>query len=409
MTEKKLPDEVVDALLEGYTGPEDLLGKDGLLQELTRRLLERALEVEMRHHVGYGREESREEKRQNTRNGASRKRVLTENGEVEVSIPRDREGSFEPILVPKHVRRLKGFDERVLGMYARGMTTGEIQEFVAEQYGIEISRGMVSDVTDAVTEEVKEWQNRPLESLYAVVFFDALRVKIRDEGQVKNKAVYLALGYRLDGTREILGLWIEQTEGARFWLRVMNELKNRGVADILIAVVDGLKGFPETITTVFPETEVQTCIVHLLRNSLEFVNHKDKSKVVEALRTIYRAPSAEAAAQELDYFAASELGAKYPPIVALWRRHWEQVIPFLAYPQEIRKLIYTTNALESVHMRLRKIAKSRGHFPSDEAATKLLYLVIRNMTKKWGKPVAWHAALTQFAILFADRIAAVNR
>lgn len=409
---QKFSDEVLAELLAGYEKPDDLMGRGGILEQLTKALMEKALGAELSYHLGYTKEEGRAEKRGNQRNGYSKKRVLTDNGELELEIPRDREGSFEPQLVPKGERQLSGFDERLIAMYARGMTVREIQAFLEEQYGVAVSPDFISTVTDAVTdavlEEVKEWQSRPLESLYPVVIFDALRVKIRDEGVVKNKAVYLALylalAIRSDGIKEILGLWIEQTEGAKFWLRVMTELRNRGVHDILIAVVDGLKGFPEAITAVFPQTQVQTCIVHLLRNSLEFVNWKDYKPVTQALRNVYRAETAELAWERLEEFADSNWGRKYPTIAPLWRRRWEQVIPFMAYPLEIRRAIYTTNALESVHMRLRKIIKSRGHFPNDEAATKLLYLALRNISKKWTMaPREWKAAMAQFTILFDDR------
>jgi transposase-like protein len=389
--------------------PEDLLGKGGLLEQLTQALVERALGAELEHHLGYSKGEGRQQKRGNQRNGYSKKRVLTDVGEMALAIPRDREGSFEPQLVGKYERRLRGFDERIIAMYARGMTVREIQGFLEDQYGVEVSPDLVSTVTDAVLEEVKEWQVRPLEPMYPVVIFDALRVKIRDEGTVKNKAVYLALAIRTDGVKEILGLWIEQTEGAKFWLRVMTELRNRGVQDILIAVVDGLKGFPDAITAVFPQTQVQTCIVHLLRNSLEFVSWKDYKSVTQALREVYRAENADTARQRLEEFAESDWGRKYPTIAPLWRRHWEQVIPFLTYPLEMRRAIYTTNALESVHMRLRKIIKSRGHFPNDEAAAKLLYLALRNISQKWTMPPRdWKLAMSQFAILFEDRFRRVG-
>lgn len=401
----KIRDEVLAELLAGYEKPDDLLGEGGILEQLTKALVERALGAELSHHLGYEKGDGRQRKRENQRNGYSQKRVMTENGALEIEVPRDRAGTFEPQIVPKGERRLSGFDERIIALYARGMTVREIQAFVEEQYGVTVSPDLISTVTDGVLEEVKEWQNRPLEPLYPVVIFDALRVKIRDEGVVRNKAVYLALAMGRDGHKEVLGLWIEQTEGAKFWLRVMNELKNRGVEDILIAVVDGLKGFPEAITAVFPQTQVQTCIVHLLRNSLEFVGWKDYNAVTGALKEVYRAETAQAAEQRLEAFAASEWGQKYPTIAPLWRRQWEHVIPFLAYPQEVRQVIYTTNALESLHMRLRKIIKNRGHFPNDEAAAKLLYLALRNITRAWTMPPrTWKAAMNQFAILFEERM-----
>ena len=408
-SETRIREGLLAELLTEYEKPEDLLGEGGILEQLTKALVERALGAAPRgypsHHLGYEKGKGRGQKRENQRNGYSQKRVITENGLLDIEVPRDRAGTFEPQLVPKGDRRLNGFDERIIALYACGMTVREIQAFVVEQYGVEVSPELISTVTDGVLEEVKEWQTRPLEPLYPVVIFDALRVKIRDEGVVRNKAVYLALAMRRDGYKEVLGLWIEQTEGAKFWLRVMNELKNRGVEDILIAVVDGLKGFPEAITTVFPQTQVQLCIVHLLRNSLEFVGWKDYKPVIQALKEVYRAETVAAAQARLEAFAASEWGQKCPTIAPLWRRHWEQVIPFLAYPQEVRQVIYTTNALESLHMRLRKIIKNRGHFPNDEAATKLLYLALRNITREWTMPPrTWKAAMNQFAILFEERM-----
>jgi len=321
-----------------------------------------------------------------------------------LAIPRDRAGRFAPQLVPTPQRRLPGFDEKVIAMYTRGLTVPEMQAHLAELYGVAVSPDLISTVTDAVLEEVTAWQHRPLAPLYPVVFFDALRVKIRDEGTVRNKAVYVALGVRSDGRKDVLGLWIAQSEGAKFWRRVMSELQARGVADILIAVVDGLKGFPEAITSVFPETTVQTCIVHLQRHSLRYVTWTDRKKVAAALRAIYRAPTVEAAAEHLAAFAAGAWGQKYPPIVTAWRRHWEQVIPFFAFPPPVRRILYTTNAIESLHMQLRKALKTRGHFPNDTAALKLLYLVLRNITLKWrNAPREWKEAMIQFAILYPDR------
>jgi transposase-like protein len=322
-------------------------------------------------------------------------------------VPRDRQGRFEPQLVPKWQKRLPGFDQKIIALYARGMTVREIQALLEEQYHVEVSPDFISTVTDAVHAEVSEWQNRPLEKMYPLVFFDALRVRIRDEGTVRNKAVYLALGVEADGTRKVLGLWIEQNEGAKFWLKVMNELRNRGVEDVLIAVVDGLKGFPEAITAVYPHASVQTCLVHLIRHSLSYCGWKDYPAVAAALKLIYRAENAAVAAARLSEFEAGEWGRKYPTIGASWRRAWEEVIPFFAYPAEVRKIIYTTNAIESLNGQLRKILKTRGHFPSDEAATKLLYLALRNITAKWKKPpTGWTAAANQFAIQFGPRFTA---
>lgn len=334
--------------------------------------------------------------------------VLTEDGAIEIDVPRDRNGSFEPQIVPKGETRLDGFDDKIISMYGRGMTVREIQGHLRELYGVEVSPDLISRVTDAVLDEVREWQNRPLDAVYPVVFFDALRVKIRDESVVKNKAVYVALALDYEGHKHVLGLWIEQIEGAKFWLRVMNELKNRGVADIVFAVVDGLKGFPDAITAVFPQAIVQTCIVHLIRHSLSFVSWKDRKPLVPALRAIYRSETADLALQRLAAFEES-WGKKYPAIGQAWRPAWNEVIPFFAYPPEIRKMIYTTNAIESLHMGLRKIIKNRGSFPNDEAAMKLLYLALRNLGVHWRPAVEWRAAYAQFAIMFPDRLPAVVR
>lgn len=401
---EKREDELIEALLEKYgRSQEAILGENGLLAELKKRVVEKALSGELTHHLGY-RPGEKPEGEENHRNGYSRKTILGEEGKMEIAVPRDREGSFEPLLIPKGQRRFEGFDEKIIAMYARGMTVREIQGFLLDQYRVDVGADFISTVTDAVLEEVQEWQNRPLDQMYPVVFFDAMRVKIRDEGSVKNKAVYLALGMTAEGIKEVLGIWVEQNEGAKFWLKVMNELRNRGVDDILIAVVDGLKGFPEAITTVFPETNVQTCIVHLTRYSLSFCGWKDRQKVANELKTIYRAETAETAAQRLGEFEAGPWGKKFPMIGQSWRRNWEQVIPFYGYAPEIRKMIYTTNAIESLNMQLRKVLKNRGHFPNDEAATKLIYLALRNITKKWKKPpVQWKAAAGQFAIQFGTR------
>ena len=403
---KEIRKELLDELLEGYEGPEDLLGDEGLLRGLQKALMERAFGAELTEHLGYEKGDPAGHGSGNSRNGHGRKRVLTESGSVDVAVPRDRNGSFEPQLVKKGQSRLPGFDEKVISLYARGMTQREIRGHLEELYAISVSPDLISRVTDAVIEAVKAWQSRPLDPVYAVIFFDALFVKIRDEGTVRNKAVYLAIGIRLDGTKEVLGLWIEQTEGARFWLRVMNELKARGIRDCLIAVVDGLKGFPEAISAVFPETLVQTCIVHLMRHGLSLCAYKDRRQVAKDMKEIYRAGTAEAAADRL-----AELeqlwGAKYPSIVAGWRRHWEEVIPMFAFPPEIRRLIYTTNAIESLHRSLRKIIKTRGHFPNDQAASKLLFLALRNIEKGWkAAPKEWLPALNQFDILFGERLTA---
>ena len=321
-----------------------------------------------------------------------------------MTVPRDREARFDPVLIGKYQRRLPGFDDKVISLYTRGMSAREIQAHLEEIYGAEVSPQLISDVTGAVSAEIAEWQSRPLEPLYPVVFFDAIRVKIRDQGSVSNKAVYLALGVAPDGRKHILGLWIDPNEGAKFWLRIVNELRSRGVKDILIAVVDGLKGFPEAVNAAFPQTLVQTCIVHLLRNSLAYVSWQDRRQVVAALKPIYQAPTADAALQALGAFEAGEWGRKYPAVAPLWRRQWDQVIPFFAFPPEIRRIIYTTNAIESLNSTIRTAVRSRGHFPSDDAAIKLLYLVLRRVSKDWKMPQReWTAAMTQFAIMFGER------
>jgi len=394
--------EVLDALFEGYERPEDMLGPGGIFDQLKKALAERALGAELTAHLAE--EAAAPAPRRNHRNGTTPKTVQTDTSALDLAIPRDRAGTFTPQLVKKYQRRLPGFDAKVISLYARGMTVREMQGHLAELYGVDVSPGLISAVTDAVLDAVTTWQQRPLAPLYPVVFFDALRVKIRDEGAVKNKAVYLALGVLPDGQRDVLGLWIEQTEGAKFWLRVMTELQARGVQDILFAVVDGLHGFPDAITSVFPHTTIQTCIVHLLRHSLHFATWKDRKAVAAALKGIYRAIDATAAEQALAEFAAGPWGQKYPPIAAAWRRQWPQVIPFYAYPLPIRRVLYTTNAIESLHMQLRKALKTRGHFPNDEAAVKLLYLVLRNITARWQRgPRDWTQAMTQFAILYPDR------
>ena len=393
--------EILKELLKGYEKPEDLMGKDGILKQLTKALVESAMGAELTNHLGYEKGDRAGKKVKNLRNGSSKKTLIGEDGAVEIEVPRDREGTFEPQIVKKGQRRFDGFDEKIVAMYARGMTVREIQAFLKEQYGTQVSPDLISEVTDAVLDEVRIWQGRPLEKMYPIVFMDALRVKIRDEGTVMNKAVYMALGVRRDGTREVLGLWIQQTEGARFWRGVVTELQNRGVETILLAVVDGLKGFPEAIQAVFPDTDVQGCIVHLLRNSMEFCNWKDRRAVAAELKGIYKAANAQAAADCLTAFEEGPFGKRYPPIARLLHGAWEQVIPFLAYPPSVRKIIYTTNAIESLNARLRKILKTRGHFPNDEAASKLIYLVLRNESKKWTKTIAtWTEALIHFAILY---------
>jgi len=396
--------EHLDELLAGYEKPEDLLGEDGLFKQLKKALLERALGAELTHHLGYEKGDPAGRGTGNNRNGTSPKTVLTEDGSVEIDVPRDRNGSFEPQIVAKGETRLDGFDDKIISLYARGMTVREIQGHLRELYAVDVSPDLISRVTDAVLDEVREWQNRPLDAVYPVVFFDALRVKIRDESVVKNKAVYLALALDCEGHKHVLGLWIEQSEGAKFWLRVMNELKNRGVDDLLFAVVDGLKGFPDAITAVFPKAIVQTCIVHLIRHSLSFVSWQDRKHLLPALRAIYRAKDAETGRKALDDFDAGLWGQRYPAIAQSWRRNWEHVVPFFAFPESVRRIIYTTNAIEALNSKLRRAVRTRGHFPSDDAAIKLLYLVLNRAAHAWKRPPReWYEAKTQFAVVFGER------
>lgn len=391
--------ELLDQLLAGRD-PKTVLDSGGLIGDLKKALAERMLGAEMDVHL----DAEAAAGIANHRNGSSSKTVLTPEGPMELSIPRDRHGRFDPALIAKYRRRFPGFDDKIIALYARGMSTRDIQAHVRELYGIEVSPDLVSAVTDQVIEEVTAWQARPLEPSYAIVFFDALRVKIRDEGMVRNKAVYLAIGMDASGQKHVLGMWIEQTEGAKFWLRVMNELKSRGTNDILIAVVDGLKGFPEAITAVFPDTVVQTCIVHLIRYSMQFASWKERKLIAAALQPIYRADSAQDAERELQAFDEGIWGRKYPAIAQSWRRNWAAVIPFFAFPTEVRKIIYTTNAIESLNASVRKAVRNKGHFPSDQAATKLIWLALRNITENWKRPpIAWQAAKAQLAIQFGER------
>ncbi len=399
--ELNIPKELLDQLVSGPMTQGDL---ETMFRSLKKAVIERAMSAEMTEHLGYGPGQAKPEGQRNHRNGASPKTVLTDDGPVRIEVPRDRAGSFEPQIIGKHERRFTGFDQKIVAMYARGMTVREIQGYLQEMYGTEVSPEFISKVTDEVMAEVVAWQSRPLEAMYPVVFFDALRVKIRDDAVVRNKAVYLALGVLPDGSRDVLGIWIEQTEGAKFWLKVFNDLKTRGCGDILIAVVDGLKGLAEAIEVAFPATTVQTCIVHLIRNSLDYASWKDRKAVAAALRPVYTASSDTAALAELDAFAAGPWGTKYPTIVQSWRRAWENVIPFFVFPPEVRRVIYTTNVIESLHMQLRKIIKTRGHFPNDDAATKLLWLALRNvMSKSIRSTREWKIAMNQFAILYGER------
>ena len=396
----KIPPELLDQLVKGPMTAEAV---EDISRSLKKALIERALGAELSHHLNEN-GEANEPKSANHRNGKSGKTVLTDDGPLRIAVPRDRAGEFEPRLIGKHERRFTGFDDKITALYARGLTVREIQRFMAELYGTEVTPEFISTVTDAVLSEVTAWQSRPLEPMYPVIFFDALRVKIREDNVVRNKAVYLALGVQPDGTRDILGLWIENTEGAKFWMKVFNDLKTRGVADILIAVTDGLKGMAEALASVYPATTLQTCIVHLIRNSLDYASWKDRKALAKAIRPIYTAPSAEAAEAELNAFESSAWGEKFPTVAAAWRRAWPYVIPFFAFPPGVRKVIYTTNAIESVNARIRKIIKTRGHFPSDEAASKLIWLALRNITADWSRAARdWKEAMNQFAILYQER------
>jgi putative transposase len=404
--EKSIDNELIDNLLKNYKKPEDLVGENGLLKQLTKQLLERAMAAEMTEHVGYDKHDPGGNNSGNSRNGKSAKTIKGTFGELALETPRDRNGTFEPQIIEKHQTRFTGFDKNILSLYSRGLSTREIQQHLEEIYGVEVTAGLISSVTDEVIDEVKTWQNRQLDAVYPIMYLDAIQFKVRDSGHVKNKAIYLAIGVTIEGYKEVLGLWIAQTEGAKFWLQVVTELKNRGVTDIFIACVDGLKGFPEAIESVFPQTEVQLCIVHLVRHSLNFVGWKQRKEVAADLKLIYRAATEAEADQRLTEFSL-KWDAKFPMIAKSWRSNWTRVIPLFGHPPEIRKIIYTTNAIESLNMSLRKVTKARGSFPNDEAVSKLLYLALRNIAKKWTMPVhAWKDALNRFAIIYENRLPA---
>jgi len=403
---KPIRKELLDELLAEYANPEDLTGPEGLLKRLTGALVERALQAEMTDHLGYEPGAAEGQGSGNSRNGAGKKTLRTDQGDVTVEVPRDRNGTFEPKLVKKHQRSFKGFDDKILSMYARGMSVRDIQAHLAEIYGTEVSPDLISRVTDSVVDEVQAWQTRPLDAVWPIVFLDALVIKVRDQGVVQNKSAYIALGMGVDGHKEVLGIWLESNEGAKFWLKVISELKNRGVQDILIACCDGLKGFPQAIEAVFPKAVVQTCIVHMIRNSVRFVGWQQRKAVCAELRAVYGAPTEQAALAELDAFEAKH-AQRYPAIASSWRSNWERVRPFFDFPADLRKLIYTTNAIESLNFQLRKVTKAKGHFPNDEAATKLLYLALRNAEKKWTMvPRFWNSALNQLVIYFPGRLPA---
>ncbi|HXO06628.1 MAG TPA: IS256 family transposase [Solirubrobacteraceae bacterium] len=399
----KLPDELVDELLAGASSEEEIVGPGGLLSQLTKRLVERAMEVELTDHLGYEPHREPPGGTGNTRNGSTRKRLATEHGPVEIHAPRDRDGSFEPKIVRKRQRRFEGFDEKILALYSRGLSVRDVQAHLREIYGVEVSSGLISQVTDAVMDDARAWQQRPLEDVYPVLFLDAFVVKIREGGSVQRRACYLALGVSMDGSRDVLGMWFQATEGAKFWMQVLTELKQRGVRDILICCVDGLKGFPEAIEAVFPETVVQTCIVHLIRTSLKYVPRRQYDQVVKDLKPIYTAINSDAAEQALEAFD-QKWGTQLPVITQAWRDSWEYVIPFLAYEPEVRRVIYTTNAIEALNRQLRKAVKTKGHFPTEDAARKLLYLAIQNAVPQWTRTRGWTKALLAFKIQFGDRL-----
>jgi putative transposase len=397
-------DELLDILMKDYKKPEDLIGENGLLKQLTKRLLERAMQAEMTDHLGYDKHAPAGKNSGNSRNGASKKTVKGEFGNLDIIVPRDRNSKFEPIIIPKGESRFTGFDDKIISMYARGMTTRDIQGHLEEIYGVDVSPTLISQVTDAISEEVKLWQNRPLDEVYPIVYLDAVRIKVRHDSRVINKAVYLGVGVNIHGIKEVLGMWTAENEGAKFWLQIVTELKTRGVKEIFIACVDGLKGFPEAIEAVFPQTQVQLCIVHMVRHSLNYVSWKQRKQVADDLKTIYQAPTVDMAAANLEAFAA-KWDASHPTIAKSWRNNWERIIPLFSYPPEIRKAIYTTNAIESMNMSLRKVTKNRGHFPSDDAMFKLLYLALKNIAKKWTMPIRdWKSALNQFSIIFEGRM-----
>ena len=396
--------EVVDELLKDYKKPEDIIGENGLLKQLTKAIIERALGAELTSHLGYEPHAAEGKNSGNSRNGTSRKTLKSDLGDLPIEVPRDRKSEFEPLIVPKGQRRFTGFDDKILSMYARGMTTRDIQAHLQDIYQVEVSPELISSVTDAIMDEVKEWQNRPLDDIYPIVFLDAIMLKIRDNGHVVNKAAYLAIGVRLDGLKDVLGIWIDREEGAKFWLKVITELRNRGLKDILIACIDGLKGFPEAIESVFPHTQIQLCIVHMVRNSLRFVSYKDRKQVAADLKNVYRAVTEE---QGLDALKELEQkwNSRYPMIAKSWYANWNRLNTFFAYPEEIRKIIYTTNAIESLNSTLRKVTKNRGSFPNDDAGIKLLYMALKNIMKKWTMPLQnWGSAINQMSIIFEGRI-----
>jgi putative transposase len=395
--------ELLEELLKSTKDPKDVFGPDGILHRLKGALMQRILEAEMTEHLGFEANEVEGHGSGNSRNGHTGKVVQTETGPVPIRVPRDRQGTFEPKLIPKHHRRLEGFDDKVLALYSRGMSTRDIQEHLRELYGTDVAPDLISRVTESVLDEAKVWQQRPLERVYPILYLDALFVSIRDGGTVTKKAVYVALGVTLDGARDVLGIWIQGSEGARFWLSVLTDLKNRGIEDVFFVCCDGLTGFPQAIEAAFPRATIQTCIVHMIRASLRYVSHLDRKKMVGDLRTIYGADTEDAALSALDAFD-QRWGAKYPTVSRLWRTRWPEVVPFLAFPKEIRRILYTTNIIESVNAQLRKVLRPKGHFPTDDAVLKLLFLALQRAKLRWKPQAHWNQALAHFAILFEDRL-----
>jgi putative transposase len=405
MGDREIPDELIDQLLGEYEGPEQLTGPDGLINRLRKRLIERAAGAELGQHLGYRAGGEAPEEQSNRRNGVSQKTLRTVDGPVTVELPRDREGSFEPRIVPKHSRSFDGFDEQILALYAGGMTTREIQRHLRELYGVDVSDGLISEVTASIQDDVRAWQSRPLEELYVVVYLDALQVAIRDQQVVRKKAVYSAIGVTVDGERDVLGLWIEKTEGARFWTSVLTELRNRGVKDVLFVCTDGLTGFPEAIDAVFPEAVNQTCVVQLVRQSLRYLSWKERKSCAAELRRLYTAADADQARRVLDELTAAWAGSTTKTAaLQVWERAWDRFIPFLAFPQEIRRVVYTTNTVESLHMQVRKTIKTRGHFPNDDAALRLIWLAIMRAKTNWRTCYNWTKAMAVLRIHFGDRI-----
>jgi len=401
--DRKRQEQLIDELLKDYKGPESFWGQSGLYAELKKKIVERTLNAEMDHHLGYTKHDPKGKNSGNSRNGRGKKTVVIGEDQVELAPPRDRNGTFEPQLIPKRQTYFQGFDDRILAMYARGMSVRDIQSCLLEMYQVDVSEGLISQATEGILEEVKAWQNRPLDNIYPILFLDCLVVKSREEGRVCNRSVYLALGVTMEGQKELLGIWIAQSEGAKFWLGVITELKNRGIKDIFIACVDGLKGFPEAIESVFPDTQIQLCIVHMVRNSVKYVNWKDRKSICEDLKTIYTSATEQQAEMALEAFG-KKWDAKYPTISQMWQKHWQRIIPFFDYPADIRKVIYTTNAIESLNRSLRKVIKTKGAFPNDASILKIFYLALINIAKKWTMPIhTWKAALSQFAIKFAGR------